>query len=249
MLRLPRVITLSRFASLKTKVTFLSLGPGDPELLTLKAVRVLREADILLLPATRKEGGQLASRAQGVVAEWVGEDVVRLFEVPMSHDRKAAKEAYNDICSQIAGYLSEGLRVVVAVEGDISIYASTHYIMDRLQESGVAVEQIPGIPSFIAAAAAANLSLVSKDQHLVVLPGDADAELLEQKLTGNNVVVIMKLSQCGQQLKEYLNGHKDARCHYFENVGLDDAFHTTDTQVIMERTFPYFSLAILYPDA
>lgn len=238
---------MSRFASLKTKVTFLSLGPGDPELLTLKAVRTLREADIVMLPATKGADGILSSRAQNIIAEWVSADKVEVFEVPMLHDRKAARTVYDDVCEKVKAYCSEGKKVVVAVEGDLSIYASTHYVLERLKDCDIPVEQVPGVSSFIAAAAIAGLSLVSGKQHLVVLPGDADAESLHQLLTTNHVVVIMKLSQCEQQVKEYLHEHQDCVCHYFENVGIADAFHTTDIKTIEGRRFPYFSLAVLYP--
>ena len=76
--------------------------------------------------------------------------------------------------------------------------------MERLQKNNIPVVQSPGIPSFIAAAASAGLSLISQNERLVVLPGDVDIEVLRRLLTGRHVVVVMKVSQCQQVLKDYL---------------------------------------------
>ena len=155
-------------------------------------------------------------------------------------------KVYDEMFERVVALYHQDLRVVVADEGDVSIYASIHYVMERLKRAEVPVVQLAGIPSFIAAAAEAGLSLCSQQQRLVVLPSDADVEDLEQLLTNHHVVVVMKLSQCQQKVKEFLQQHTDVECHYFENVGTTDEFYTTDQTAIKERQMPYFSLCILY---
>jgi len=228
-------------------VAFLSLGPGDPELLTLKAVRTLREADIVMVPATRNGDGQIKSRASDIISEWCDRSRLTVYELPMLNDRQAASTVYDRFFSDCIRHCNEGHRVVVAVEGDVSIYASVHYVLERLQANGILVEQVAGIPSFIAAAASAGLSLISQKQRLVVLPGDADIDGLKRLLTSGHVVIVMKLSQCQHVLKDYLLLYPDAVCHYFENVGTAEAFHTSLRDDILSRQMPYFSLCILYP--
>lgn len=228
-------------------VTFLSLGPGDPELLTLKAVRSLREADVVMIPATRGKGGQLSSRAQEIISEWCDDDKMCLYPLPMSKNRETALQVYDTMVGDAAKLFREGRRVVIAVEGDVSIYASIHYVLDKLKDEGVPVQQVAGIPSFIAAAAMADLSLVSQQQRLIVLPGDADAETLERLLSSQHVVVVMKLSQCADAVKEFLRQHPSIECHYFENVGTTEAYHTSMCDEILSRPIPYFSLCILFP--
>lgn len=228
-------------------VTFLSLGPGDPELLTLKAVRTLREADRVVVPATKTADGALKSRAEAVIGEWCDKQKMCLYALPMSKHREAVMQVYDGICRDILDWHRAGQRVVVAVEGDVSIYASIHYVLERLQKNDVPVLQVPGIPSFIAAAASADLSLTCQNQRLVVLPGDADIEVLRRLLTSQHVVVVMKLSQCQQVVKDYLLHHPDAVCHYFENVGTTEEYHTSAHDEILSRQMPYFSLCILYP--
>ena len=228
-------------------VTFLSLGPGDPELLTLKAVRLLREADVVMIPATRGADGQVSSRARSIIGQWVTEEHMRLYPLPMSKHRDAAWQVYEQIRCEAVELQRAGRRVVIAVEGDVSIYASIHYVLCQLKADGIPVEQVPGIPSFIAAAAMADLSLISQQQRLVVLPGDADAETLHRLLASRHVVVVMKLSQCADAVKDFLRLHPAAECHYFENVGTSEAYHTTSLDEILSRRIPYFSLCLLFP--
>ena len=228
-------------------IAVLSLGPGDPELLTLKAVRTLREADIVVVPATQNDDGTMKSRAADIIGKWCAADKMQLYSLPMKKQREAVRQVYDAICHDIIEWYHAGKRVVVAVEGDVSIYASIHYIFDLLQEKHIPVQQVPGIPSFIAAAASAGLSLISQNERLVVLPGDADIEVLRRLLTGRHVVVVMKLSQCQQVLKDFLLQYPAAVCHYFENVGTAEEYHTQEREAILSRQMPYFSLCVLYP--
>ena len=227
---------------MKKPVSFLSLGPGDPELLTLKVVKTLREADIVVIPSTAGR-----SRAAEIIREWCDEGRMYRYELPMQKDRSAVRKIYDDICQQVVAWYNEERRIAIVVEGDVSIYASIHYVLDELKRMDIPVIQQPGIPSFIAAAAMADLSLVSGQQRLVVLPGDADDETLKRLLASNHVVVIMKLSQCAEALKDFLRQHPAVVCHYFENVGTAETFHTSVCDVILSRQIPYFSLCILFP--
>lgn len=229
-------------------VAFLSLGPGDSDLLTVKAVKLLKDADVVMVPATRGNDGQVKSRAAAIIGEWCETGRIETISLPMQKEREAVKKVYDECFERIVTWYHQGKRVVVAVEGDVSIYASVHYVLERLQQAGIPVRQQPGIPSFIAAAARAGLSLCSQQQKLIILPGDAEVGTLKQLLATNHVVVIMKLSQCQQALKDLLHQEQHTVvCHYFENVGTPDEYHSTNPEEIMARQLPYFSLCILYP--
>ena len=230
-----------------TPVTFLSLGPGDPELLTIKALKTLKDADVVMVPATRNNEGITKSRATDIISEWHLENRLMVYELPMLKDRQAVSLVYDRIFADCVRLYHEGRRIVVAVEGDVSIYASIHYVMERLEKAGIPGEQSAGIPSFIAAAASAGLSLISQQQRLTILPGDADAEMLHQLLENNHVVVVMKLSQCQEAVKEFLRRNPQTVCHYFENVGTPEAYQTSLPDEIQSRQFPYFSLCVIYP--
>ncbi|MBR1463930.1 MAG: precorrin-2 C(20)-methyltransferase [Prevotella sp.] len=238
-------------------VSFVSLGPGDPELITIKALNALKDADVVIVPATARnlEGnavqGQLnatSSRAAEIIRYWDVQAKVRTFAVPMSRDRLLAQRAYDDICVEIAQFYRDHLRVAVAVEGDVSIYASIHYVMERLQTMGIPVEQLPGITSFIAAAAESRLSLTSHQESLHVIPGTAHDAEMDKLLANGCTLVIMKLSQCEEEVKSFMASHQDYEYHYFENVGATDSFYTSSVTEIAARKFPYFSLMIIKGD-
>ena len=112
-----------------TPVTFLSLGPGDPELLTIKALKTLKDADVVMVPATRNNEGIMKSRATDIISEWHLENRLMVYELPMLKDRQAVSLVYGRIFADCVRLYHEGSRIVVAVEGDVSIYASIHYVM------------------------------------------------------------------------------------------------------------------------
>lgn len=221
-------------------VIFLSLGPGDPELLTVKAANLLRQADVVFTPSCT-----VRSRAVDIVGQWCQKEQLKTYVLPMQKDRRQVLEVYDYLSKDIAEAYHAGRRVVVAVEGDVSIYASIHNVLEYLQADGIPIVQEAGIPSFIAAASVAGLSLVSQEQRLVVIPGNVRADELYQLLERGHTVVLMKLSRCEEELKNLLRLHPTVECHYFENVGTPQQLYLTSHADILARPVPYFSLAIL----
>ena len=191
-------------------ILFISLGPGDPELITLKGWKALQAADIVFCPETTGRDGQRTSRAADIVRRLsVGDDHIRRFLLP-------------------AGF-----------------YSSVHYVFERLRADGRAAEHVAGIPAFIAAGALAGLHTASQEQRLTVLPGTATAQELERLVDDGGTVVIMKLSQCADEVHRCMALHPEYTYHYFENVGTATEFYTCDAAVVAARRFPYFSLMIV----
>ena len=265
---------------MKNPILFVSLGPGDPEMMTLKACRALSQADVILLPATRRPDGSLASRACEVVSQVLAlsgparpdtldspdipdnserpdipenPDIpdppqtpeIRLYGLPMKADRSEARAVYDQMKGDALRWQGEGRRVAIGVEGDISIYASVHYLLDSLADEGTSVEQVAGIPSFIASAAAARLSLISGSERLLVLPGNLDEGEAARLLASRHVLVVMKLSQCEAEVKAFMRANPGREYHYFENTGTPAACYLTRVEAMMERRFPYFSQLII----
>lgn len=231
-------------------VSFVSLGPGDPELITVKALNRLRQADVIIVPATAKSGdgetrGETSSRAADIIAHWQLDGKVQRYVIPMQHNLVKAWLEYEKMAARVLNLYQQEKNVVIAVEGDVSIYASIHYVLEMLSALYIPTEQLPGITSFIAAAASAQLSLIEHSQSLSVLPGRAEEEELMLLMeTGHNVVV-MKLSQCAQDIKAFIERHPDFSYHYFENVGTPEQFYTDSPQTILDRDIPYFSMLII----
>ena len=226
-------------------IQFVSLGPGDPELLTLKVLKPLREADIILAPAINLPNGSEASRAAELIRNAGINVPIQITVLPMSRKRDAAMATYDKIYAAAKKAYQEGQHVAVAVEGDASIYASIHYVLDRFQTEGIPTQQLSGIPSFIAAAGMAQLHLISQDERMMVVPGNITLDEIESFLSSGNTLVIMKLSRCAENIRTCMSRHPEYEYHYFENVGTEQNLHITDPQVLLERPFPYFSLIIL----
>jgi len=228
-------------------VSVVALGPGDPELVTLGAWRILRRADAVYCPATRTVSGGRLSRA-GEVLSAIGIDPgrIRLFEVPMSRDRSRARKCYAAVADEIAGRCGRE-RVAVVAEGDAGIYSSVHYIGDILLARNIEVRYAAGVPALIAAGALAGLHIVSGDEPLTLLPqAERPGQLLEP-LDAGCTVAVMKLSQSAEALHEAIRCRSGAAWHYFENIGTSGELHLTDPEAILRRRFPYFSLLIVKP--
>lgn len=228
-------------------VLFVSLGPGDPELITLKSLKALNKADIILCPSTRIRGGNISSRSRDIIsALGVEQHKIILFDVPMSKHRSEAISCYNQTAEKIIEFCNQGLKVAVTAEGDSGFYSSAHYLSEILQSRNISVKKTEGIPAFIACGTLAGIHIAHQNEQLTVVPGVFTSKELKEYLCNGNPVVIMKASQSENEIKEAMSDTEDMVFHYFENTGITDKeFYTCNKNEIMERTFPYFSLLII----
>ena len=228
-------------------VLFVSLGPGDPELVTLKALKALQDADAVLCPATTNKDGQTLSRAGEILSSLnISFNKVHLFDVPMSFDRSAALEAYHEVAIEIIRTYREDRKIVVVAEGDAGFYSSVDYIADELKNNGIPTARIAGVPAFIACGALAGIPITRQNDALEVIPGAISCPELKEKLAAGRTLVIMKTSRCEEALKQAMAELEDTDFHYFENAGVPGKeFYTCGKEEIVARTFPYFSLFII----
>lgn len=164
----------------------IGIGPGDPELITIKAVNILSRVDVVVAPAGKKD-----SIALKIAKPYIKTKVVKQ-EFPMVYDKKALAHKWNYNVKEIKEFLSQGLDVAFITLGDPMIYSTYTYIITRL--SGFEIETIPGITSFCAAASKINTSIVEGDMPFVVMPVN-DTESVEKVLEDFDSVVLMKVSR------------------------------------------------------
>lgn len=227
-------------------ISFVSLGPGEPELITVKGLRQLQKADIIYCPATRNRQRETISRAADIVrALEINETAIHCFILPMSKDRTEAWKVYDTLYNEAATQYAEGKQIVIVAEGDAGFYSSIQYLYDKFTDAGIAVQRIAGIPAFIAAGALAGLHIVKQEEQIVVIPGTPSAAELSEKINAGYVIVIMKLSQCVDAVHECIRKHPQTQFHYFENVGTEKEYYTSDRKVIADKVYPYFSLMII----
>ena len=182
------------------------VGPGDPELLTVKAARIIEAADVVAYPGAAHG----RSVARSIAAAHLRPDHVEvqlLYPVttgaadhPGGYEGAIA-EFYDDCAQELAEHLEAGRDVAVLCEGDPFLYGSYMYLHDRLS-GRFAAEVIPGVASFSAAAAAAGTPLVRRDETLTILPGTLPADVLAARLAASDAAVVMKLGRTFQTVRD-----------------------------------------------
>ena len=127
-------------------VIFVSLGPGEPELITVKGLKALQTADCIFCPETLAKDGNRVSRAADILLQLdIPENTVHRFPLPMSKQREKALSAYDEVYMESSTLRQQGKKVCIVAEGDAGFYSSIHYVYDKLQADGIPVKHIPGI--------------------------------------------------------------------------------------------------------
>jgi precorrin-2/cobalt-factor-2 C20-methyltransferase len=179
------------------KLIGLGTGPGDPELLTLKAIRLLRQASNIAYVALPDTPGF----ARQIVASYIAPTVSEIrIEVTMTTDREPAQLSYDRGAQLIAEVLNGGHDVICLCEGDPLFYGSFMYLAARLSKQ-FRVETIPGINSVSAASATAGLPLVARNEVLTVLPATLPDARIEAGFAHADTVVLMKLGRHAPRIK------------------------------------------------
>jgi precorrin-2/cobalt-factor-2 C20-methyltransferase len=220
----------------------LGVGPGDPELVTLKALRLLRSAPVLAYPAP--DVGDSFARA--IVAPHLqGGQIEIAIRVPMRVDPAPAQAVYDAAAIEIGAHLDSGRDVAVLCEGDPFFYGSFMYLFGRLAERH-RVEVVPGVSSLTACAAATGLPLAARNDVLTVLPAPLPEEELRPRLQTAEAVAIMKLSRHFKKISQLLEEtelYDDAR--YVERATLGHQRVLKLSEVDPE-TVPYFSMILAH---
>lgn len=167
------------------------VGPGDPELVTLKALRILREADLIAYPAP--ETGPSLARAIAAPHIPGGREEYAI-RMPMSADRFPAREVYDEAAARLGAAMDRGRRVAVLCEGDPFFYGSFAYLFARLA-GRYPVEVVPGVSSPMACAAALASPLAARNDVLTVLPAPLPDETLEARLREADAAAIVKVGR------------------------------------------------------
>ena len=220
----------------------LGLGPGDPELVTVKAWRLLSTVEVIAYPKPPK--GE--SFARKIAAPFIPEDATELaVTIPMRLEREPAQQVYDAAARDLARFLDQGQDVAFICNGDPFLFSTFMYLHDRLKEQ-FEVVVVPGVTSLTATAAATYRPLAARNDILKVLPAPLDNETLSREIKSADSVVINKVGRHFTRIRNII-----------EKLGLTDSAQvvenaTTEFEVarplsqITSDDQPYFSTILIY---
>jgi precorrin-2/cobalt-factor-2 C20-methyltransferase len=178
----------------------LGIGPGDPELLTLKAYRILRSVPVIAYPTM--ENGKVLARA--IVADFLRPEQIEV-PMPLPFSPVRSSQPYYDIAAEnLAEHLSAGRDVAVLCEGEPFLYGSFMYLFNRLSTK-FHTEVVPGISSTMASASALGVPLTYRNDVLSIMPATLDADILRDRLAVADAAVIIKLGRHFSKVREVLS--------------------------------------------
>lgn len=151
----------------------IGVGPGDPELMTLKAINTIKACDIIAIPAVSKEECYAYSIVQAVLPE-IEKKQIMCTPFPMIKDKEKLTISHNKIYSDIVSELEDGKSVAMLTIGDPSVYSTYMYIHKRVIQAGFTAVMISGVPSFCAAAARLGISLGEMRDEIHIIPASYD---------------------------------------------------------------------------
>lgn len=217
------------------------VGPGDSELITVKAVRLIKEADIIITPV-KKEGSKI-STALNIARPYIDNmEKVKYYHFPMVKNFltcNITKEIFRGHGESINSLLDEGLNIVFITLGDPSVYSTFTHISPHFKE----VNYVPGIASFLNGAALSKVPLCIADESLCIINMTDSEENIRSAFELHKNIVIMKVCSNQKLLKQLLLS--SARDFIFmSNIGLDNEFESRDISVL-DKKMPYFTIGII----
>ena len=225
------------------------VGPGDPQWMTVRAVAVLRAADVVILPhGERSAESRVAAIVGGVV------DTTRQQVLPIafatSGGRAAAEQSREAIYRAVAAELEAGKAVAFPVIGDPLTYGSFGYLLTRVRVHlpAVPIEIIPGVTAFAAAAAGMGRPLVTGDERLAILPAvyDTDLAMLRETLCAFETVVLLKVHRCVDAVIALLDSLGfTGGAYYAAHIGMTEEEFVPDVHTLRGRDLPYLSLLVV----
>lgn len=223
----------------KGKLYGIGVGPGDPELITLKALRLMKECPVIGIPGKNPNESVAYKIAEGAYPE-IGDKEILKVVTAMTKDSDVLEDGYRKAADEIEAKLDEGKDVAMLTLGDPTIYSTYIYMQRYVEADGYEVEIVSGIPSFCAVSAKFKDSLMDRDEQLHVIPASYQ---IEEALKLPGTKVLMKAASKMNVVKKALqeNGQKAVM---IENCGMPDEKIYTSTEEIPEQA-SYYSLTII----
>ncbi|MCK8817369.1 precorrin-2 C(20)-methyltransferase [Natroniella sulfidigena] len=228
------------------KLYGLGVGPGDPELLTLKAKRVLEEVDMICTPQSKKGRDSVALQIVKEEVDCQGRVKELLF--PMIHDQDELNKFWDQATEEMVTLLEEGQDLAFITIGDPLLYSTYIYVLERIKNNHpeIEVETVPGITSIAASSSRVNIPLTEKDEKLVIVPATYDHDKLEEIIKQNENIVLLKVAKYYDQIVELLTELElQENAWFVSRCGQEDELITKDLDSLVGTDIDYLSMMIV----
>lgn len=221
------------------KLYGVGIGPGDPELLTLKAVRLIRENDVIALPGACPQETVAYRIAKKAVPEIKNKQLLAL-PMPMTRNQRLLDESHDEAAERVESCLKRGRNVIFLSLGDPTIYSTYLYVHKRILARGYQAELVSGVPSFCAAAARLGIGLAERAEELHVIPASYEPE---EVLSLPGTKILMKAGRSISSVKRMLEA-AGANAMMVENCGMPgEKIYRTTAEIPDDAG--YYSLIII----
>ncbi|MBS6734750.1 MAG: precorrin-2 C(20)-methyltransferase [Clostridiales bacterium] len=227
---------------MKGKLYGVGVGPGDPELLTLKALRLIRENPVIAVPGEDIRASVAYQIVKGAY-EALDEKTLLPVAMPMTKDPAVLEANHEKAAGDVEAYLGQGKNVVFLTLGDPTVYSTYLYVHKRILARGYEAEIVSGITSFCAVAARLNMGLVERDEPLHVIPATYQADGMDQVLKLPGTKVLMKTGRKMAQVRESIQ-KSGQQAVMIENCGMPGERIFEGAENIPEKS-GYYSLIIV----
>lgn len=229
----------------KGKIYGISLGPGDPDLITFKGLKILQNSDKIYYPGSLLSNGKTTSFSLPILQyHQLDENKLVGMFLQMSDDRTQAEATYFATFQSILEDYNNGLTIAFVSEGDSLFYSTFAYLLEHIQKHQLDVEIIAGVPSFILGAAQHQMPLAILNEKIAIIPRVKDNQELETTLKDYDTVVLIKIRSVLHDITPFLQSSA-LTIMYCERLGTTQQYITTNIEDIKNREIPYFSLLII----
>lgn len=184
----------------------IGVGPGDPELLTVKAINAIKNSEVIIAPKTEKKSDSLALT---IAQPYLRADAQIVYQTfPMVKDFEDSPEVFEDNVAEILSYLRDGKVVGFLTLGDPMFFSTYIYIFKLLKNWGVQIETVAGVPAFLAIAGKIGYPVTYGNEILTIVPATAETEKIANALKNSDAAVLMKVYKNFDEIAEILNAEK-----------------------------------------
>ncbi|MDY6933407.1 MAG: precorrin-2 C(20)-methyltransferase [Spirochaetota bacterium] len=223
----------------------IGIGPGDPELVTLKALKILKMVDIIFAP---KASTKSSSIAREIVERLVDAASIEELVFPMTRDKDELHRFWGLSAHRVYSALSSGRDAAFITLGDPLIYSTYSYLLRylRREDEDLHIVTIPGISAINAAASAMEIPIAEGDERFVIMPLPKEMEELKDALRNFDTVIILKIGKDLERLKNFLMDEGLGESSYFINrIGTDEEYYAKGMSLLKQDASGYLSTMII----